>query len=64
MSSDQNHRLLILGTTSSRRVLEEMELTDAFNEEIYVRNVEDLHGVDTVLRASVRCFAQPPAVLF
>ncbi|KAJ3053761.1 transport between ER and Golgi ATPase protein [Rhizophlyctis rosea] len=46
----KNHRLLILGTTSSRRVLEEMELTDAFNEEIYVRNVEDLQGVDMVLR--------------
>ncbi|KAJ3283376.1 transport between ER and Golgi ATPase protein [Borealophlyctis nickersoniae] len=54
----KNHRLLILATTSQRHVLEQMEMTDAFNASVYVPNITDLNAVDIVLR-DLQTFTDP-----
>ncbi|KAI9017073.1 P-loop containing nucleoside triphosphate hydrolase protein [Gaertneriomyces semiglobifer] len=46
----KNHRLLILATTSQRSVLDQMELAEAFNANIYAPNITDLASVEYVLR--------------
>ncbi|CAG8702218.1 11086_t:CDS:10, partial [Ambispora leptoticha] len=46
----KDRRLLILATTTERSVLEQMDMIDCFNSEIYVPNVTDLTSVDAVLR--------------
>ncbi|KAJ1560132.1 transport between ER and Golgi ATPase protein, partial [Nowakowskiella sp. JEL0078] len=54
----KNKRLLIIGTTSQRAVLEQMEITDAFNAALYVGNVSDLRSIDIVLK-EIRVFSDP-----
>ena len=46
----QNHKLLIIATTSQRHVLEQMEMLDAFNSSVYVPNITGLNAIDVVLR--------------
>ncbi|KAJ3121172.1 transport between ER and Golgi ATPase protein, partial [Nowakowskiella sp. JEL0407] len=46
----KNKRLLIIGTTSQRSILEQMEVTDAFNALLYVGDVDSLASVDFVLQ--------------
>jgi vesicle-fusing ATPase len=41
-----------LATTSQRSVLEQMELFDAFNANIYVPNVTSLQSIDIVLEVT------------
>ncbi|RKP03847.1 hypothetical protein CXG81DRAFT_9017 [Caulochytrium protostelioides] len=45
----KDKRLLVLGTTSQRNVLSQMEVTDAFNADLYVPNITDLASVAMVL---------------
>ncbi|KAJ3024122.1 transport between ER and Golgi ATPase protein [Thoreauomyces humboldtii] len=45
----QNHRLLILATTTNRHILEQMELTDAFNATLYTPQITTLAAIDSVL---------------
>lgn len=42
--------MLVIGTTTERKVLEQMDMTDAFNSEIYVPTITSLEGVDIVLQ--------------
>ncbi|KAI9357328.1 P-loop containing nucleoside triphosphate hydrolase protein [Zopfochytrium polystomum] len=44
----KNHKLLILSTTSQRGVLEQMDLSEAFDANIYISPVNDLRSVDYV----------------
>ncbi|TPX30795.1 hypothetical protein SmJEL517_g05720 [Synchytrium microbalum] len=44
-------RLLIIGTTNQRTILEQMELIDVFNSEIYVPTVTDLRSLDYVVNS-------------
>ncbi|CAG8623141.1 6200_t:CDS:10 [Ambispora gerdemannii] len=46
----KDRRLLILVTTTERPVLEQMDMIDCFNSEIYVPNITDLTSVEIVLR--------------
>lgn len=48
--SPQGHRLLILATTSQRGVMEQLDLTSAFDREIPVPAVRDLGELAQVLR--------------
>ena len=45
----KDRRLLVLSTTSQKHNLEQMDMSDAFNAEIYVPNVTDLSAVDTIV---------------
>jgi len=44
-----NHKVLILCTTTNRMVLEQMDMSDAFNAELYVQNIVDLNSVRKVV---------------
>ena len=46
----QGHRLLILATTSQRSVMEQLDLTSAFDREIPVPAVRDLDELASLLR--------------
>ncbi|KAI9315985.1 P-loop containing nucleoside triphosphate hydrolase protein [Dichotomocladium elegans] len=46
----KDRRLLILGTTTQRKTLDEMEMADAFDSDIYVPTITSLQGVDIVLQ--------------
>ncbi|KAI8800836.1 P-loop containing nucleoside triphosphate hydrolase protein [Cladochytrium replicatum] len=48
-SPPKGKRLLVIGTTSQRSVLEQMEATDAFNVAIHVPNITDFQSLDAVL---------------
>ncbi|KAJ3105567.1 transport between ER and Golgi ATPase protein [Phlyctochytrium planicorne] len=47
-SPPKGHRLLIISTSSQRTVLDQMDLTEAFNAQIYVPTVRDLRSVEIV----------------
>ncbi|KAL0080661.1 P-loop containing nucleoside triphosphate hydrolase protein [Phycomyces blakesleeanus] len=46
----KDRRLLILGTTTERSILEQMNMTDSFDSDIYVPTITNLEGVDIVLQ--------------
>ncbi|KAG9298198.1 hypothetical protein G9A89_002686 [Geosiphon pyriformis] len=46
----KGRRLLLLATTTERSVLNQMDMIDAFNSEIYVPNITDLRSVEVVLK--------------
>lgn len=46
----KGHRLLILATTSQRSVMEQLDMTSAFDREIPVPAVRDLHELSNVLK--------------
>ncbi|KAI7850916.1 P-loop containing nucleoside triphosphate hydrolase protein [Circinella umbellata] len=46
----KDRRLLIIGTTTERNVLDQMDMTEAFNSQIYVPTITTLEGVDIVLQ--------------
>ncbi|KAH8907266.1 AAA-domain-containing protein [Coniochaeta sp. PMI_546] len=46
----KGHRLLILATTSQRSVIEQLDMTSAFDREIPVPAVRDLHELSNVLK--------------
>ncbi|CAG8616139.1 9277_t:CDS:10 [Funneliformis mosseae] len=46
----KDRRLLIFATTNERSVLEQMNMSDCFNSEIYVPNIVELSCVDFVLK--------------
>ncbi|KAJ3174960.1 transport between ER and Golgi ATPase protein [Irineochytrium annulatum] len=46
----KGNRLLIIGTTSQRPVLEQMDLSDAFNAQVYVGPVKGLQAVEIVVQ--------------
>ncbi|OIW27224.1 AAA-domain-containing protein [Coniochaeta ligniaria NRRL 30616] len=46
----KGHRLLILATTSQRGVMEQLDMTSAFDREIPVPAVRDLHELSSVLK--------------
>lgn len=53
----KERRLLVLATTSNRNMLSDMEMSDAFDTEIRVPPITDLHSVDVILR-EVKLFEQ------
>ncbi|KAI8394261.1 P-loop containing nucleoside triphosphate hydrolase protein [Radiomyces spectabilis] len=46
----KDRRLLILATTTQRHILDQMDMADAFDSEIYVPTITSLEGVDIVLQ--------------
>ncbi|CAG8566803.1 17083_t:CDS:2, partial [Dentiscutata heterogama] len=46
----KDRRLLILATTNEKSVLDDMNMSDCFNSEIYVPNITELSSVDVVLK--------------
>lgn len=48
----QNRRLLIIGTTTEHKVLDDMDIADAFDTKIYVSTLTSLAAVETVLKVS------------
>ncbi|KAI9494540.1 P-loop containing nucleoside triphosphate hydrolase protein [Zychaea mexicana] len=46
----KDRRLLIIGTTTERNVLDQMDMTEAFNSQIYVPTITTLEGIDIVLQ--------------
>ncbi|RHZ57043.1 hypothetical protein Glove_395g6 [Diversispora epigaea] len=46
----KDRRLLIIATTNEKSVLEQMNMSDCFNSEIYVPHISELSAVDTVLQ--------------
>lgn len=46
----QNRRLLIIGTTTEHKVLDDMDIADAFDTKIYVSTLTSLAAVETVLK--------------
>ncbi|KAF7731559.1 transport between ER and Golgi ATPase protein [Apophysomyces ossiformis] len=46
----KDRRLLILATTTQRQILEQMDMTDGFDTEIYVPTITTLEGIDIVLQ--------------
>ncbi|KAJ3211728.1 transport between ER and Golgi ATPase protein [Entophlyctis luteolus] len=51
----KGHRLLIVATTTHRNVLQEMDLTEAFNADIYVPSIQNLKSIETVITVGVAC---------
>ncbi|KAJ3309613.1 transport between ER and Golgi ATPase protein [Blyttiomyces sp. JEL0837] len=45
----KGHKLLILCTSSQRHVLEQMDLMEVFNAQVYVPNIQDLKSIDLEL---------------
>ncbi|KAI8608904.1 P-loop containing nucleoside triphosphate hydrolase protein [Chytriomyces sp. MP71] len=45
----KGHRLLILATTTHREVLQEMDLQEAFNSDIYIPSIQNLKAIETVI---------------
>ena len=43
-------RLLIIATTTQKHVLEQMDMSDGFNAEIYIPTITDLSSVEVVLQ--------------
>lgn len=51
MENEQNHRLLVMGTTSRRGVLQQLDFTDTvFDKEIAVPSLGGLNELEMVLR--------------
>ncbi|CAG8598288.1 35733_t:CDS:10 [Gigaspora margarita] len=46
----KDRRLLILATTNEKSVLDDMNMSDCFNSDIYVPNITELSSVDIVLK--------------
>ncbi|CAG8562114.1 4008_t:CDS:10 [Diversispora eburnea] len=46
----KDRRLLIIATTNEKSVLEQMNMSDCFNSEIYVPHISELTAVDIVLQ--------------
>jgi len=46
----KGHKLLIISTTSQRSILQEMDMLDSFNAEIYVPSIKSLSSIDIVLK--------------
>ncbi|ORX86714.1 AAA-domain-containing protein [Basidiobolus meristosporus CBS 931.73] len=46
----KDRKLLIIATASQRSILQQMDMIDAFNADIYVPNITDLSAVDIVLK--------------
>ncbi|KAK9711822.1 transport between ER and Golgi ATPase protein [Basidiobolus ranarum] len=46
----KDRKLLIIATASQRSILQQMDMIDAFNADIYVPNITDLSAVDVVLK--------------
>jgi vesicle-fusing ATPase len=50
----KDRKLLILGTTSQKNVLEQMDMMEGFNSDIYIPNITDYHSVGVVLKVISR----------
>nr|CAG8448754.1 3914_t:CDS:10 [Entrophospora candida] len=46
----KDRRLLILATTNEKSVLQQMDMSDCFNSEIEVPNINDLNSIEIVLK--------------
>jgi len=46
----KGHKLLIISTTSQKSILQEMDMLDSFNAEIYVPSIKSLSSIDIVLK--------------
>ncbi|KAJ8662918.1 hypothetical protein O0I10_001094 [Lichtheimia ornata] len=46
----KNRRLLIIGTTTEHKVLDDMDIADAFDTKIYISTLTSLAAVETVLK--------------
>ncbi|CAJ0887342.1 4285_t:CDS:2, partial [Entrophospora sp. SA101] len=46
----KDRRLLILATTNEKSVLQQMDMSDCFNSEIEVPNINDLDSIEIVLK--------------
>ncbi|KAJ3089641.1 transport between ER and Golgi ATPase protein, partial [Physocladia obscura] len=51
----KGNRLLIIGTTTHRDVMQQMDLSDAFNTDIYVPSIQNLKAIETVV-SSIKLF--------
>lgn len=48
----QNHKLLIIATTTQKSILEQMEFGDYFNAAIYIPNITNMNEVDSVVKVT------------
>jgi len=46
----KGHKLLLISTTSQRNILQEMDMLDSFDSEIYVPSIKSLSSIDIVLK--------------
>jgi len=46
----KGHKLLLISTTSQRNILQEMDMLDSFDAEIYVPSIKSLSSIDIVLK--------------
>ncbi|ORX60980.1 AAA-domain-containing protein [Piromyces finnis] len=46
----KGHKLLLISTTSQKNILQEMDMLDAFDAEIYVPSIKSLSSIDIVLK--------------
>ncbi|KAJ3258617.1 transport between ER and Golgi ATPase protein [Chytriomyces hyalinus] len=58
----KGHRLLILATTTHRDVLQQMDLQEAFNSDIYVPSIQNIRAIETVV--SVSAYVPSTTVLY
>jgi len=46
----KGHKLLLISTTSQKNILQEMDMLDSFDAEIYVPSIKSLSSIDIVLK--------------